>query len=108
MKMSRFVLCTIAISCFALLFAVTVPAADNPLFKEKCVSCHGADGAGNTPVGKAMKVTDLRSADVQKKPDDQLAEAITKGKGKMPAVGKAFTPDQVKQLVAHIRELAKK
>ena len=34
------------------------------LFKSKCGNCHGADGSGNTAVGKSMKLRDLRSADV--------------------------------------------
>ena len=39
------------------------------IFKAKCASCHGPDGAGATAVGKAMKVRDLRSAEVQKQSD---------------------------------------
>ena len=85
-------------------------AADDAatLFKTKCAVCHGADGSGNTAQGKALKVRDLRSAEVQKMTDAQMTEIISKGKNKMPALGKNFSPDQIKQLVAHIRGLAKK
>ena len=34
------------------------------IYKSKCASCHGADGKGETPAGKAMKVRDLGSAEV--------------------------------------------
>jgi len=78
------------------------------LFKTKCAVCHGLDGSGGTAQGKALKVRDLRSAEVQKQTDAQLADIITKGKKQMPALGKNFTQDQVKQLVAYIRGMAKK
>ena len=78
------------------------------MFKAKCAMCHGPDGSGDTPTGKTMKVPDLKSADVQKASDADLSDAITKGKNKMPAVGKALKPDEVKGLVAFVRGLAKK
>ena len=54
-------------------------------YKAKCASCHGADGSGNTTVGKSMKIRNLGSADVQKQTDDELTKIISDGKGKMPA-----------------------
>lgn len=76
-------------------------------FKAKCVSCHGADGAGNTPAGKAMKVQDLSSPAVQGQTDDQLFAAISKGKGKMPGYEKTLGADKCKELVAYVRTLKK-
>ena len=38
--------------------------------------CHGADGSGDTAVGKSMKTHDLHSAQVQSRSDAQLAAAI--------------------------------
>lgn len=77
-------------------------------YKAKCANCHAADGSGNTPVGKTMKLRDLRSPEVQKQTDAQLTTLITKGKGKMPAYEKMLSADQIKQQVAYMRELAKK
>jgi len=76
-------------------------------FKAKCVMCHGADGSGKTPMGQKFNLRDLRSPEVQKQSDAELSAIIGKGKGKMPP-NAAFSPDQVKQLVAYTRELAKK
>jgi mono/diheme cytochrome c family protein len=45
---------------------------------------------------------------VQKQSDTELAAIIESGKGKMPAYGKSLKPEQVKELVAYIRSLAKK
>jgi cytochrome c6 len=80
----------------------------NKIYKTNCVLCHAADGSGSSPSGKALGAKDLASAEVQKKTDEELAEFITKGKGKMPAFGKKVKPEEIKQLVAFIRALPKK
>ena len=77
-------------------------------FQDEVSVCHGADGKGDTAVGKADNVRDLGSADVQKQSDADLSAVITNGKDKMPAYGKSLKPDQVKDLVAYIRSLAAK
>lgn len=82
--------------------------ASEKLYKTKCAACHGADGKGETSIGKANKLRDLGSADVQKESDPDLTTIITAGKNKMPAYGKSLTADQIKGLVAYIRGLAKK
>jgi mono/diheme cytochrome c family protein len=78
------------------------------VYKTNCVLCHSADGSGDSPSGKALKAKDLRSPEVQGKSDEELAEVITKGAGKMPAFGKKLSPDVIKSLVAYIRELPKR
>jgi mono/diheme cytochrome c family protein len=78
------------------------------LFKSKCALCHGEDGSGNTPTGKALKAKDLRSDEVQKKSDAELTEVITKGRNKMPPFGQKLKPEQIQQLVGYIRQLGKK
>ena len=77
-------------------------------FKAKCAACHGADGSGDTSMGKSLKLRDLRSADVQKQSDADLTGIITNGKGKMPSYKGKLTDDQIKAVVATIRDLAKK
>ncbi len=78
------------------------------VYKANCVLCHSANGSGESATGKALKAKDLRSDEVQKQSDEDLAEVITKGRGKMPAFGGKFSGDVIKFLVAYIRELAKK
>jgi mono/diheme cytochrome c family protein len=95
----------------SLLSAVAVQAADEAtvkLYQTKCASCHGADGSGNTIVGKALKLKDIRDPEVQKISDPDLTTLIAKGKDKMPAGEKTLKPDQIKSLVAYVRELAQK
>jgi mono/diheme cytochrome c family protein len=76
-------------------------------YKSKCQMCHGPDGKGETPTGKAMKVKDFASEDVQKMSDADLGTTISGGKAKMPAY-KTLTPEQVKDLVGYVRSLGKK
>ena len=86
-------------------WAENAPAGAD-LFKAKCVTCHGADGKGQTPAGKGLHAHDLSAADVQKQSDTDLGYVITKGKNKMPAFT-GFTPEQVASLVKYIRGLKK-
>lgn len=76
-------------------------------YKQKCVSCHGPDGKGETPAGKAMKVRSFADPETKKMSDQELADIIEKGKGKMPKYGASLKPDEIKDLVAYIRALAK-
>lgn len=83
------------------------PADGAALFKAKCAMCHGADGLGKTPMGQKLNIRDLHSTEVQKQSDPELSQTIAQGKGKMPAF-KTLSADQVKQLVAYVREVGKK
>ena len=84
------------------------PESSETTYKTKCAMCHGLDGSAGNPTGKKLKIRDLRSAEVQKQTDAQLLAIISKGKGKMPADEGSLGADVCKQLVAHIREMAKK
>jgi cytochrome c6 len=75
------------------------------LYKMNCALCHGPDGAGQTPTGKAMKVRDLRSAEVQKKADSELAAVIADGKGKMPGYKAKLSTTDIDALISFIRGL---
>jgi mono/diheme cytochrome c family protein len=104
---------TIAVLALVILFQTSSQAASatagdgGETFKAKCVACHGPDGTGNTPAGKALKIRDLTSADVQSQTDNQLYDIVAKGKGKMPPYEKTLGADKCKELVAYIRTLKK-
>ncbi|MGC2196585.1 MAG: c-type cytochrome [Terriglobales bacterium] len=76
-------------------------------FKAKCATCHGAEGKGDTAMGKTMKVKDLSSAEVQKQSDADLTTIIEKGKKPMPAYEGKLTKDQINDLVKYVRSLKK-
>jgi len=98
------------VAALALILALPAMAAGSDgaaLYKTKCTSCHGADGGGQTPAGKSMKVRDLRSPEVQKQTDIQLTDVIAGGKGKMQGYGKTLSTADIQALIAHIRTLKK-
>ena len=94
----------------ALLFlpAVSALADAEASYKAKCAGCHGPDGAGSTPAGKAMKVRDFHAPEVQKETDAELTDIITNGKNKMPKYGDKLKDSEIKDLVGYVRMLGKK
>jgi cytochrome c6 len=91
----------------ALVFSTYTFADGGADFKAKCAACHGQTGAGDTTMGKNLKLRDLGSADVQKQSDDELTTIVTKGKNKMPAYDGKLSKDQISDLVKFIRTLKK-
>jgi len=101
-----------AVSIFLLfaVFLLFMPTAQGDAaadYKSKCASCHGADGTGNSPTGKALKVKDLASADVQGKTDAQLHDDIANGVGKMKGFKDKLKDSQINDLVKFVRGLKK-
>ena len=92
------------------LFLATSAFADDAagLYKAKCAMCHAADGTGNTPAGKKLSARDFHAPEVAKQTDAQLLETTEKGKNKMPAYKDKLKEDELKSLVAYVRELGKK
>ncbi len=78
------------------------------LYTAKCAMCHGADGSGATPMGKSMKLRDLRSPEVQKQTDKELYAVTADGKGEMPAYKAKMSEVEINGLVAHLRTMARK
>jgi mono/diheme cytochrome c family protein len=99
-------MCALAVAA-ALCSAAKADDKSAALYKQKCSACHGADGKGDTPTGKSVKAGSFADQEVAKASDDDLAAAIEKGKGKMPAYGKSLKPDEIKAMVAYVRSLAK-
>jgi cytochrome c6 len=94
----------------AFILTTSIRADDSAsVYKTKCAACHAADGSGSSAMGKTLGTPDLRGDAVQKETDAQLIDSIANGKGKkMPAYKGKLTDDQIKDLVAYIRDLAKK
>jgi mono/diheme cytochrome c family protein len=83
-------------------------SAAETAYKTKCAMCHGPDGKGETPAGKSTKAVSFAAPEVAKMSDEELETVITKGKNKMPAFEGKLKKEQIVELVAYIRELAKK
>jgi cytochrome c6 len=104
------------IAVFALVLTMALPSGTHAasgskgaeLFKGKCAGCHGPDAKGQTSMGKMLKVKDLTSEEVQKQSDAELHEIIAKGKKPMPEYGTKLKKEEIDDIVAYLRELAKK
>ncbi|MGD0522538.1 MAG: cytochrome c [Terracidiphilus sp.] len=101
----------IYVAIFYLAASLVTPAfaqnAGADTYKAKCAMCHGADGLGATPAGKAMKAASFKDPALVNAPDAQLIAAIKNGKNKMPAYAGKLTDDQIKSALVYIRTLQK-
>jgi cytochrome c oxidase cbb3-type subunit 3 len=70
-------------------------------WRRACTGCHGQLGRGDGPQGAMMKARDLSDPAWQETASDaQIAETITKGRGRMPPVAlPAATVDGLVHLV---------
>lgn len=90
----------------ALLFwtcAVAETAADH--YKAHCSACHGANGNGDTMLGKNLKLRPLASEEVQKQSDAELGMVIAKGRNRMPSFERKLTKEQIANVVKYVRSL---
>jgi cytochrome c553 len=109
--MKKLLTLTVAIVSMAALSAM---AADGKaLYEEHCGKCHGADGKGDTKMGKKLGCKDYSDAKVQAElKDDAITKAIKEGvkdkDGKVvmkPTEG--LSDDEIKALIGYFRTLKK-
>ncbi len=80
-------------------------------FENHCAKCHGADGKGQTKVGKKLNVRDMTSAKYKQEFDEGKAHASIKdgikkdGKEIKKAFGPELSEAEIKALVAHVKTL---
>ena len=93
-----------------LIFTIGVQTQMSPakaakkLFSQKCVSCHGSDGAGKTVFGQIAGATDLADPVWQDRVDDnQIVNSITNGRGQMPSFEKKLSKEQIAALLTYVR-----
>ena len=78
------------------------------LYDLTCAKCHGADGTGNTVVGKAVGAKDLNSPEAKKLTDAEIHTQIEQGKGNMPPFGGTMNKAQIDSLIPIVRAFGKK
>jgi len=95
------------------LTALSASAADaKQTWETTCAKCHGADGKGDTKMGKKLDIKDLTDAKLQASvKDEDMLKAIKEGvkdgeKLKMKAA-EGLNDDEMKALVAYVRSLKK-
>jgi len=77
------------------------------MFKRKCVLCHGADGSGNTPLGKQLQAANLGSKEVQKLTVTEMRKQVHDGRANMPAFGDQLSDQEITQVIQYVRQFAK-
>ena len=84
------------------------PAAEN--WENLCAKCHGADGKGQTKVGKKLNLKDYTDAKVQAAmKDEDMIKATTDGvseggKERMKSFKGDLSAAEIKDLVAYVRK----
>jgi cytochrome c553 len=82
------------------------------IWEKNCQKCHGADGKGDTKMGKKLEIKDMTDAKYQDSfTDEQATKAIKEGikdgdKTKMKAA-EGLSDDDIKALVAKVRAFKK-
>src|SRR5438128_2535245 len=78
------------------------------IYTVNCANCHGADGRGNTVLGRTLKLHDFRSPEVRRLKEDELLAIVSKGadRGRMPGFRKKLGPEMVTQFASYVRGLA--
>jgi mono/diheme cytochrome c family protein len=98
-------------AAFALAAALSqaAPAAEN--WENHCAKCHGADGKGQTKIGKKLNLKDYTDAKVQAAlKDEEIVKVTTDGafdkdgKERMKAFKGELTAAEIKDFVAYIRK----
>jgi mono/diheme cytochrome c family protein len=103
----------VAVMC-ALGSAIAARAADaKSNWDDNCAKCHGADGRGDTKMGRKLDIKDFTDAKVQAQfTDDQAFSAVKdglkdkEGKTRMKAI-EGLSDDEIKALVQYVRGLKK-
>jgi len=78
------------------------------LYDQSCAKCHGADGTGNTVVGKAVGAKDLGSPEAKKLTDAEIQTQIQQGKNNMPPFIGTLNKAQIDSLIPIVRSFGKK
>jgi len=78
------------------------------LFRNNCARCHGADGAGDTPLGHTYNTPDFTDPEWWRKHSNitsagSLVSIVSNGKGGMPAFGRKLTRTEIRRLVEYVR-----
>ena len=74
-------------------------AEGEQLFLRKCQACHGADGGGDMPLGRATAAPDLRTSPLT---EAEMEKVVFAGRGKMMAFGRRFSAEQIDDVVEYV------
>lgn len=101
----------VSLVCFCSLSSAVWAADAKSNWDDNCLKCHGADGKGDTKMGKRLHIGDFTDAKVQAGfTDDQAFKAVKEGlkdpdgKMRMKAI-EGLSDDEITALVKYVRGL---
>lgn len=77
-------------------------SSSRSLYVNNCARCHGADGKGNTELGKLYGSSDLTTRKVQRMSKKKMTRIIKNGAGSMPSFGKKLSAKDINSLVNYV------
>src|SRR5205814_9989829 len=104
--MKNLILFTVVVGALA---AFSASAEDaKAIYEKDCAKCHGADGKGDTKMGKKLSVKDYTDAKVQAEMKDDAAaksikEGLKDGEKTLMKPAEGLADADVKALVAYMR-----
>jgi mono/diheme cytochrome c family protein len=109
--MKRTKLCLTILALAASTAALTAADA-NAIWEKSCQKCHGADGVGDTKMGKKLEIKDFTDAKYQASFTDEKAtkaikEGIKDGDKTRMKPAEDLSDDDIKALVAKVRAFKK-
>ena len=107
-KYRAVVLTILPLLLFAFPHLAAAQSDGQKVFDTNCAKCHGADGSGNTTVGKAVGAKDLGSAEAKKLTDAEIHTQIEQGKNNMPPFRGTLNKAQIDSLIPIVRGFGKK
>ncbi len=80
------------------------PESGSALYTAKCAKCHGADGRGDTAIGRALDAPDFTDESWKTRHSaDEMISVVTKGQKGMPAFSKKLTRRQISSLISYVQ-----
>ena len=76
------------------------------LYEANCVKCHGADGHGATPMGKAMKAKSLVDPKWAAEDSADAVVSAFRANSKHKSIASKVSDDDLRAIAVHIRALA--
>jgi mono/diheme cytochrome c family protein len=85
-------------------FSVSAKSGGADIYRQNCMTCHGADGKANTPKGKRKGATDLTKSTIS---TAQGVKVIANGRENMPSFKDTLSDDEIREVMAYIRAFRK-
>lgn len=79
------------------------------LWKKKCQTCHGVDGAGSVVMARSLDVQeaslDITRDEIREKSDEEIIKIIRDGRWKMPGFSNQLTRKKETKILDYFRQL---